>query len=799
MLNQIVEMFPVCVDSPKLNSSDRVERMSLTQLAINKNNTEHYLIKEELYDPDVMETILRDPQFSIIDKRHLGVYKNSRSHGARNNTIYDYGKECKSTQTGRLFAINYSGLQSFSRDIRNSLSQKNYWDIDMENCHYWLLRRFCEEAGLKNEAISQYCDNRDRELSRVSSDRDLAKMCFLKVAYGGNVHLHDLAIEDSGDEPEGDISLINQIKSEIATAIAYVKGKYPEITKIATDICKKKKEWADKKGKKIYWNADFTALGLVLQTEERKCLLCADATFKQNNRSMDVLIHDGGLVRKLENETTFPNELMRLAEKNVKDSLGYTVRFVNKPIKHNFKVPNKKADIIDDEYASRVFIELMGKNIVRCENEMFFYNEDKGMWEHGDTAFRSAVSRNKHKLIFTGENNNVYNYGGSEKNVMAMKKWLTCYFEESTPLNDTNSKGCLLFKNGWFDIFNQEFYEGFDDCRGKSFTKRINRDFNKSRNPLLESEIKKILFENPYNSIAVGEYYLNIICRAIAGCVEDKAFPFIVGNTNCGKSMMSLFIKYVFDEYIGTFNTNVLKFNARDGTDEARKLMWIVSLIGCRLAIGNECRLDGKASDGNLIKTLSSGGDPLVMRANNENPYTVTLLLTFFAYMNDMPPVSPCDKALVERMCSIPHTKSFVNKPQSECNEYEMSSDELLKDKIKTKEWIDAFFWIVMDSYNGGVRVPKPIEVIAENVDLFITEDVKLKSLIEEKYEFVPSEDVDNYIPAREILTYLNQNGIRMSDTKIGKELKKLGLKNDVKKIDKKAVRVYYGLKSDLF
>lgn len=782
------------VINEKINSSERLDKMSLTYTEI-EDNSDYHIIKEEIYDADIMDLILRDPQFSVNDKRHLGVYKKSRSHGARSTTIYDYGKECKDLKIGRLFAKDFSGLQLFSKDIRNPLLEKNYWDIDMENCHYWLMRNFCENAGLKNSAISQYCDNRDKELLKVSSNRELAKMSFLKTAYGGNVHLHDLSMSDNGEEPDGDISLINNIKLEITTAINYVKGMYPNITKIATDICKKKKIWLDKKGKKIFWSVDYTTLALVLQTEERKCLRIMDTTFKNNNRSMDIYLHDGGFVRKLENETSFPTELMRLAEKNVKELLGYTIRLVNKPIKHNFKIPEKKTDIIDDEYASRVFIKLMGSNIMRSENDVFFYNEDKGMWENGDTAFRFAVIRNKHNLIFIGENNTVHNYGGCEKNVMSMRKWITSCIPEITTFDDTKSKGCLLFTNGWYDIFNQMFNEGFNECRNKYFTKYINRDFNELRNSLIEAEVRKVLFENPFNSLEIGKFYLNVICRAIAGCIEDKMVPFIVGNTNSGKSATSSAISETFGGFVGTFNTNVFKLDHKDSTDEAKKLMWIVSLIGCRIALGNECRMGKK--DGNLIKALGSGGDPIVLRANHQNPYTVKLLLTYISYMNDMGEISPCDQAVRDRMCSIPHTKSFVNKPQSECDEYEMESDLLLKDKIKSEEWKNAFFWIVMDSYNGGVRVPKPKEVIDEINELFITEDIQLKVLIEEKYEFVSSDDPDNCVPAREIISYLNQNGIRMSDTKIGRELKKIGLKTGIKKMGNKTTRVYFGLRSE--
>lgn len=760
-------------------------------------NVDYHIVKEELFDPDVIDCILRDTQFSAAIKRHLSAYKKARAHGGRKEVIYHFGKGCETNHIGRLFAKDYEGLQSYPRDIRNPLVQKHYWDIDMENCHYWLMRRFCEKAGLKNEAISYYCDNRDTELARVSSNRDIAKTSFLKTAYGGNVRLHDISFSDDGDEPEGDISLIKEIQKEIETIIKYVKGAYPAIAKLANDNCKRKKEWADKKGKKIYWNADYTALALTLQTEERKCLMAIDTFFKQQGRQMDILIHDGGMVRKLANETCFPEQLMRDAENIVKEQLGYTIHLVNKPIKHNFKTPEKTADVIDDEYASRVFIKLMGKNIIKSDEEVFIYNEDKGMWENGDIAFRTAVAKNKSQLIFTavGENGEkIYNYGGSEKNVASMRKWITTSIEENTIVDITKSKGCLLFNDGWYDMNAEIFYDGFDLCRDKFFTKRIDRKFNPNRNLQLENQIRKILFENPLNNPKIGELYSNLIALAVSGNVM-KAWPMIVGNPNCGKTMITLFLKYTFGGYVGEFNLNALKFNPRDGNDEAKKLAWLNDLINCRICISNEARMDGKALDGNQMKALSSGGDSVMLRTNFQDQKSVTLMAMFFSFMNDICPIQPCDQALKDRLIFLPFTKSFVNKPQAECNEFEMESDPLLKDKIKDKDWIDSFFWIIMNSYNKGVMVEKPKEVLAESDELLIVEDIKIKALLEERYEFVPTDDKDNYIPSRDIIQYLTENGVKMSDTKIGRELAKLGLKKDDKKVDKKTTRVYYGLK----
>jgi phage/plasmid-associated DNA primase len=184
------------------------------------------------------------------------------------------------------------------------------------------------------------------------------------------------------------------------------------------------------------------------------------------------------------------------------------------------------------------------------------------------------------------------------------------------------------------------------------------------RDRKLETEVNKVLFENPYNNPLVGKFYKYCIARAMAGNIEDKIWISIVGNPNCGKGVMTTALTCAFDEYVGAYNPNVLKFNPRDSIDEARKLAWYVPLIGCRIALGNEVRLDGKGLDGNQMKTLSSGGDTLLVRQNFKDQVNIEMITTFILLVNDMPPIMPCDSALRNRLKCIPHTKSFVIKPQ---------------------------------------------------------------------------------------------------------------------------------------
>jgi hypothetical protein len=463
--------------------------------------------------------------------------------------------------------------------------------------------------------------------------------------------------------------------------------------------------------------------------------------------------------------------------------------------------------IIDDKYACEIFISLMGDDIVRQGDTVYIYNRNIGIWSNTETSILTAIHNLSNDLIFRQKEANgkiiMYNYGGKVKNINNMLKLLVAQLPQSNFIENNcfKNKECLLFKNGWFDMGTMKFHIGFDTCRDKVFTHRILRDFIDKRDKKLEKQIKKTLFENPYNNTKIGEYYMNGIARAIAGCITDKVYWNVVGNPNCGKGILTKILKIVFDGYVDTFNLNTIKFN-KINTDEAKKLAWTLPLIGKRIVIANEVAIDGKPLDGNLIKTLSGGGDELKGRLNHKDEVKYTLQATFFNFVNDIPNIVPCDKALKNRMECIPHTKSFVNKEQIECNQYEMEADPDLSDKVISEEWVNSFFWLIMDAY--GPKLQKPQEVVNESDELFIVEDVALKGILEEQYEFVSTEKSEiedgndkpnNCVRFSDISTYVKSKGIYMTETKLGKELKKIGLVKDNIKINKKKCAVYFGLK----
>ena len=112
-------------------------------------------------------------------------------------------------------------------------------------------------------------------------------------------------------------------------------------------------------------------MAYILQTEERKCLLAMDRAFGRRGRSLDVLIHDGGLVRKRDGESALPTSLLREVERDVKTDTGYTISLIVKPLETTFEREERETE--ED-------IEVR-KNV--------WYEDHKRMWE--ETGWKGAT------------------------------------------------------------------------------------------------------------------------------------------------------------------------------------------------------------------------------------------------------------------------------------------------------------------------------------------------------------------------------------------------------------------------
>jgi hypothetical protein len=160
---------------------------------------------------------------------------------------------------------------------------------------------------------------------------------------------------------------------------------------------------------------------------------------------------------------------------------------------------------------------------------------------------------------------------------------------------------------------------------GVEVTPRV-PDFNFKKTPLLN-----------FGVMAIG--------AAIAGDVDiNKLMYALVGQHNSGKGMIMSVTEAAFGNLVDTGKSaNNLLGNDKNN-NEAQKYMWSAHaavINGIRLLWTNEVRtlcLRGMTYiDGNLIKSIASGGYPLEMRKNNEDLYPARHEFAMFLNCGDLP------------------------------------------------------------------------------------------------------------------------------------------------------------------
>lgn len=280
-------------------------------------------VKREQFDPTILKQILNHDGIGYDTKQQLKRYNKKRTNGNVVEVIYDYASSYRGVPVGRVYVAGGIGLQAFERDVRNALARKLYHDVDIENAHASILLTICRENGWMCDKLAEYVNHRELILRRIvrhyNCDRKDAKGLMLRQMFLGSP---DAWVgECVCDNAPNHLAFVDDFKSEMINIAKNVWAANPTVA----DIVKKKRNCNETR--KL-----ASCLSLVLQTEEHRVLMAIDDCLRLHNRSLDVFIFDGGLVRKKIAETDFPEELLRACEDYIKRTLTYEVRLAVKPM-----------------------------------------------------------------------------------------------------------------------------------------------------------------------------------------------------------------------------------------------------------------------------------------------------------------------------------------------------------------------------------------------------------------------------------------------------------------------------------
>jgi hypothetical protein len=399
------------VNSPEKNPHPCQDKMSVVHSldtfshVTEESHPSSHIVKKELFDADIMKSVLSDERFAAVDRARLKRYYKARSQPNEVRVVYNYGKGYEMAQLGRLYPDGGLGLQSFPKEIRDPLTAKNYWEVDIANAHYMFACKLAQNRGLCCDAMRHYIENRDTCLTSVASDRGTAKIAFLRILYGGDITLHDNTLhEDQLADPDGDISFLVALKQEVDALIDHIWLEYDAVRK----RCLRKH------------NPKASVFSIVLQSIERDILMRLDMYFAENGRSMDILIHDGGRVRKLDGESIFPDELLRGAEEFITDETGYAIRLAIKPIEHTY---DSKPEVL--YVAEGVSVDAFHARKTEFEQNHFYLRENGTVCE---VQTDGCLLMMDHSLAMSNMANNVFEYRKESliKRTGFFPLWMSC-------------------------------------------------------------------------------------------------------------------------------------------------------------------------------------------------------------------------------------------------------------------------------------------------------------------------------------------------------------------------------------
>jgi hypothetical protein len=335
--------------------------------------TSTFATKFEIFDVTIANQLLSedDSMISSQEKKQLRQMMRKLAKGNLLEVKYDFAKGLENLKVGRVYPAGSGSLGCMSTvRIRVPMAQNHYHDIDVVNCHYSIACHYAKKRGLDLERIKFYVENREHVLKvlmeKFNMCRTDAKLAMLKIAYGGQAP---------------DISEIPSYTNNFDTDPLYneLSGTKEEWETLADHIWVEKKEWQSirLRGDKHPLsqagpNKKFKMLSMFLQNEERVILEAMDKFFTSIGRSVDVLIHDGCMIRKNGEDPDLPIIILEECEKFIEDQTGYPVKLTEKKMVMDWEFSKNDKDS-EPMFWSEHF--LMNGKLYR-ENELYDYPKE---------------------------------------------------------------------------------------------------------------------------------------------------------------------------------------------------------------------------------------------------------------------------------------------------------------------------------------------------------------------------------------------------------------------------------------
>ena len=437
----------------------------------------------------------------------------------------------------------------------------------------------------------------------------------------------------------------------------------------------------------------------------------------------------------------------------------YKIEFVIKPFEKIIDIPKEELTYINDKYhvdndaeGADIIISLLNKKLIKSNGRYFIKKFDNAniFIEDQSTGFKDSKDI---MIKFISNCNILINSANGPRDYSKLSKGcnnICTMFFARMPIDDNfinktwNSNLLkLCFLNGYYD-FKTSIFKDYDD---ETFTTvYINRNYSDNVDELYIKKVYDIILDPIFSDKNQQNYILNWFARGIAGHYEEKTWSVGLGSRNSGKSVITDLFKNTFNSYVGTFNAEEMSSIRVGNGDIAKKLAWCIPFQFRRLNFSNELKTEDDSGrkiklDGNIIKSITSGGDEKTARLNFKDEIQFKIQSRMCLFMNEMIDISPQDACETLSIFVFPTIfKKNIDEHDDKINNVEDSiykikkANDDIKNIIQNENIQNAFLHIILNSYSKNPLI-KPIEIV-ENLAKYNDDSTGDDNILNNLFEF---------------------------------------------------------------
>jgi len=444
------------------------------------------------------------------------------------------------------------------------------------------------------------------------------------------------------------------------------------------------------------------------------------------------------------------------------EATGYRIQWEHKEMNDTVK----DSQPLNDEIVAEIVMKPLRGRILQCDNLLFAYHAPSGLWKkykEPALVIQAAIDDwSIDQKIFHGFNvktlkDHSIDLGDTpDMSRMAAKARTKIPDDDCFLLTkQATTRRKIKFLDCVYDITTGKARYGFLPEEKflvhvpRALPARVEADVEAARAfvqdiftlPGVDTAPRDAEFD--FKKIPLWQFVVMAIGAAVAGDVDVKLMYAMIGQRNSGKGMLMTAVEAAFGNIVDTGKSANNLLGNDNNNDEAKKYMWLAqaAINGRRLLWTNEvrtlCSRGETYIDGNLVKGIASGGDPLEVRKNNEDPYPARHEFTMFLNCNDLPPVRPSIGGTLMR---VRFPNRYVESPTLP-NEKQKNDD--LKKTLELPSFADGMVWLILDEYReflaSGRRFQAIPEVVEETLSADEAEGEDLITALSDALEFAPA------------------------------------------------------------